>query len=560
MESDTKATPSLVDDFLKDKRITLSQLEKLCGDLDMFKHCIDNKLYDYIDDWKLFTSGFSILKKNPYKKVFLGEQLNKILQIRKQIQKFLGSFSKDYISFFNNFAVWVMFEQKKNNIYIPIHIIKRWCDLNNVDVSDLFEFMVRHPSYKHLYTSKDLWSKEVTIGKWLSNAKCVGIEAEESECLDSHQNKTIRFIINSPYSVLQGNAGCGKTTTICELTKQLTCANVQVIVAAFTHKAKSCVEKRITDEQIIIGTVHNIINLIKHGSMTRLFLILDESSMLDMELLADLGQSLLSKQCEYQVCFVGDYFQIQPVGRGEVFRSLVEGNINVETLTKCYRTDIADLFNAYNMVRAGKLPNSSEHFVVELLKTDNEISSFVGKFINKHLNQAQIICWQNKHIWMLNKWVQSALLKRKLIGPCGYKGLYLHDCVVYTGDNSELVTNAMTGKVICVHPNGIEVEWNNTKKVTMFTNVDKLYLSYAISAHKSQGSEYPDVLVVCYEVDKMMTCLDKRWLYTCITRGQNRVTLVSTENIYKFVSKPLMSVPIHNIAFLKTFETSNRIS
>jgi exodeoxyribonuclease V alpha subunit len=151
---------------------------------------------------------------------------------------------------------------------------------------------------------------------------------------------------------------------------------------------------------------------------------------------------------------------------------------------------------------------------------------------------------------MLNSWVQKALVKANKIGPGhfkrGMKEFYVNDKVIYCGENSEDLTNSMNGIIVNVDSKGVWIKWEHKSMHSVYKDTYGIYLAYAISAHKSQGSEYNNVLVVCYEVEKMCKCLDRRWLYTSCTRGQENVVVVTTKHIDGFVNKQLSKIPIHN--------------
>jgi len=547
--------PHRAHEFLSSRGEDSQQFLKKCAEPDLFKQAIETtSVFEKVPDWRLLVKGLGTFKKNVYDKELHGESLENVIETRFEIAS--NCFPEQFAdkSKQMQFVAWVFFESRKGYVYAPQYIIKSFCTKNSIDMEDFMDVLVRHPDYKNLYTSKDIRMCEVAIERWLSQATPSNtIKPKDSPLLDASQNKSLKQLMTSGYTVLQGNAGCGKTTTVCEMIKQLIAHDdVMVVAAAFTHKAKKCIEVRMKkaglENQVLIGTLHSVIGIIRAIEQHKhIFLILDEASMLDIELLGELAFTMTNKTIKYQVCFVGDYFQIQPVGRGEFFRQMVEDDQVVHTLHKCYRTDHQDLFKAYENVRNGKLPESSENFKVDLVSTDKEISSLVGKHIKKHLDKYQIICWQNKHIWMINQWVQKALFAANRIGPGCYRSFYTNDKVVYCGVNDDTVTNAMTGTVINASPAGMMIKWENKEKASLYKDTTGINLSYAISAHKSQGSEYSHVIVVCYEVEKMNKCLDKRWLYTSITRGQEQVILVATQDIRSFVEKKLSNIPIHNI-------------
>ena len=147
---------------------------------------------------------------------------------------------------------------------------------------------------------------------------------------------------------------------------------------------------------------------------------------------------------------------------------------------------------------------------------------------------------------MINKWMQEALLKAKRVGPVSFRGFYVNDKVVYCGENDDSVTNATNGVIVQASQKDLTIEWDTGNRMK-FKKIGDISLSYAITAHKSQGSEYPKVLVACYDVEKMKYCVDRRWLYTSVMRGKEEVVLLGTKKLEAFVKMPLKPLPISDI-------------
>lgn len=504
---------------------------------------------------KEFIAALDILETHPFTCKSFGETLDNIFELRREFYfKFVdkNAYSKikkdeDEVKF----AAWLIFKQK-NVIYTTINVLSTFCSKYDVDLEEFMFHMIRHPKYEKLYTNSWVRSAELSISDWLSHTCVLSKDVstfKDIETLDKKQNEAIRNILSSGYSVLQGNAGCGKTRTICELVKLLVKNDVMVCAAAFTHKAKNCMYEKLQDTVVSVSTVHSLIGKLNIVKMHSMFLILDESSMLDIDLLAWLADTINAKKIKVQVCFVGDYFQIQPVGRGEFFRGLVEKDVNVNNLIKCYRTDNQDLEDNYMRLRKGEMPKTTEHCDIKVVSSDEKISEFVKSHIQANGDDYKIICWQNHHIKMINKWVQETLLKKRKIGPEVFRGFYLKDKVVFCGDNDDpLLTNATNGVVTKITPKTCTILWD-TGAEKQYTKVSDIMLSYAITAHKAQGSEFSRVLVACYDVSKMKYCLDRRWLYTSFTRGKEEVILVSTSNIDSFIKQELKPKPISDISF-----------
>jgi exodeoxyribonuclease V alpha subunit len=432
-----------------------------------------------------------------------------------------------------------------------------------------------------------------TVLKGVSCDTEVELGDEGSIELDSTQTQIIKNIVKSPVSIIQGGAGVGKTTTMAALVETILCSNmgtsVTVQCVAFTHKAKKCLLDRMCQQppraaamalgatQLLqpyikkgtlrINTIHSFILTLKNKGIPQdhdVFIIIDESSMVDLEILSEMSVALNNiAGHKYQVVFVGDVNQLPPVGRGEVFRNLIEnnkpgGHVQVYGMSHCYRTSFQQLCDAYNNIRDGVMPLlTGSQFWTNLFTTDKQVMSHVDYLIQTQTTNQQtcpvFITWQNKDVDCINIKIQDHMLATRRIGPeqCGdfYKG----DIVMYIGENETCdgsdLTNATMGRVMDVEKQGgtvsMVVSWqteqgsmNRTYKRTS-KGIRDVRLAYCMTVHKSQGSEYKNVVVVCVNVNKMSACLDRRWLYTAVSRGKEQVTLVSTNEIEVFIKNPV---------------------
>lgn len=453
-----------------------------------------------------------------------------------------------------------------------------------------------------LVTHRRIRDCEAAIDELFTDAKVVvpslalstrTVDIQDMYQLDPAQAHVITQAMASPVFMLQGGAGVGKTTTMSALVEVVQAeATVQVVCLAFTHKAKRCLAERmaaqttgpgkngapsdrVANANVRISTIHSFIQMLRSQSPRTIqdwFIVLDESSMVDLELLAELARTLKQSASMYQLCLVGDYDQLAPVGRGEVFRSIVAAtrdSTTMATLETCYRTNRPDLFEACVRIRQGHLPASTKHFAVQLTPNDSQTTASIKRLIHSTpvAEMPVFITWQNKDVCRINGWVQAWLLANGLVGPQRFAEFYVGDKVMYVGENETLpekanprtarapaltavlatLTNATMGRVLAVQapPGGLTIEWNTeagpvqrvhkagSKTAGMSTR--DIRLAYCLTVHKSQGSEYDHVVVVCYEVAKMMQCLDRRWLYTAVSRGKQSVQLVGTQDLDDFV-------------------------
>ena len=519
-------------------------------DIDLVEHLCKKNLIRGIPDVNEFLKNIALVKEQPYVRTLYGESERECIALRSAVADYakFADANKKY-----SFAAWTLWQQRKDKVYLGSNIIYAFCGSHKLDAKEFMRFLHTHPEKKNFYTYVELFFHENNIQKWIQKAAWLGFAGKDSPKLDSVQNDALKKVIKSSFSCVQGGAGVGKTTTVSEIIKQV--KNMTVVqTVTFTHKAKRCVEKRLSMagiDGVNTSTIHSFVFQLKSTKFPRLFLIVDESSMVDLELMGELAKMMMENCESYQLCFVGDKMQLPSVGRGEIYRMMVDSNGgHVNSLVKCYRTDKPDLFEAYENIRNGRIPKSTDNFEVHLYDTDKEIDSFVGNFINEHEANYMYVAWQNKDVLKVNKWVQAAMLKAGKIGPLGWNNLYMHDRVVYRGENKDALTNAMTGTVTSVEADGMTVTWDDSTEVTAFKKDSYgIQLMYCGTCHILQGSEYDKVCVLCYDIPKMIKCSDRKWIYTAVTRAQNKVVFVSTHDVQIFIEHPIADVPLSSLKF-----------
>jgi hypothetical protein len=541
-----------MDKLLTNKKYkALAPVVKFLIQEDVMKHVT------YLDK---FMSALKALVIKPYLRTHYGENIMKILLVRDALSRFPHEKKPNDIPeevterYRYHFAAWTLWLQHKNKVYIPLQKVCAIVHEYDLDFDKFCQFIRKHLE-KKLYTLVDLAFCEEYISKlFTSSTLQANKQIPYIDNLDQHQNNILQLVVTSRFSILIGGAGVGKTTTVSELIRiLLDDPLMSVFCLAFTHKAKHCLQDKLpsTEEypNLNVMTIHSFILTHKSSSLpTKCFIIVDESSMVDLELMGELANLLLSSESYYQILMVGDHMQLPPIGRAEVFRLAVDQHPNVHKLEHCYRVDKHDLFEAYQDIRNGKLPKKSENVDINIAESDKSTNSLIGKLIYQNYNpsKSQIIAWQNKDVFKINKWVQAMLVKTGQVGPESFKEYYLNDNVVYTGENSETCTNALLGRITKVNTNSIEIAWKNERTSTL-TQVQDIGLAYCMTVHKSQGSEYDHVIVPCYDVQKMKGCLDRRWLYTASTRAKKSLKIIATSDIVEFIEQPINNMPVTNI-------------
>lgn len=539
-------------------------------------------------------------------------------------------------------AAWCLWRQYPTRVYLHQDAIKAFCNkCPTMPLDEMIGRLVQHAREPSFFTSPALKKAEDNVRNFLLNAQALGIEHRPSSKLDANQNEIVASVLQSGASVIVGGAGVGKTTTIGSIVQQASESMVQVVCMAYTHKARRAMASKLIGDdeprhesrlEPRVSTIHSFIGTMKSNpasgagvktttkakrvnkitsffkpvasssnnrdedaannarvdASSRILYILDEASMIDLQLLSELADVI--KCCnKYQVCFVGDDGQLPPMSRGEVFRQLtlpdliedpvsvcrIHSFVKVHRLVTCYRTNNRKLFDACQALRQGRLviddkDSADPSWEVHLASTDADVYTELRRRIRQIDVEGgslpQYIAWQNKDVRKINDMVQEHLLDKGMLDARDVwqygstNRFHKGDKVVYVGDNIKKngmeLTNAMTGNVVSAGIGGMTIVWEGSdggQVTTMSASVksvpapNDVQLAYCVTVHKSQGSEHDVIIVPCLEVEKMKLCLDRRWLYTAATRAKQRAVIIATPNISGFVSKSVSAIPLNSL-------------
>ena len=388
----------------------------------------------------------------------------------------------------------------------------------------------------------------------------IWVQQKTSVELAVAQQNAIKTALTSKIAVITGGPGVGKTTIVNSIVKILQAKNSKVLLAAPTGRAA----KRMSEATgAPAQTIHRLLKYEPHeGGFTHNerhplkgdMIIIDETSMLDIPLAYHL---LKAMPLTASVVFVGDVDQLPSVGPGNFLRDLIDSDrVPVVRLTEIYRQakDSFIITNAHR-VNEGQLPvldgpqESDFFFIAEeqpekVLATIKTLCSerVPKKFGFDPMRDVQVLTPMHKGLCgseNLNRELQSAL------NPSGpniqrFGRTYrVGDRVMQVRNNYDKdVFNGDLGRVqhIDLMEQQVIVEVDERKIPYEFADMDELLPAYAISVHKSQGNEYPCVIVPL--LTQHFVLLQRNLLYTAITRGKKLVILIG--------SKKALSIAIRN--------------
>lgn len=367
------------------------------------------------------------------------------------------------------------------------------------------------------------------------------------------QKEAITSSITSPVSIITGGPGTGKTTVLRGIIKlnQSVQHNVKICLLAPTGKAAKRIEE---STGVPAKTIHRELYSIPDADMLDYDLIVvDESSMIDLSLMHWLF-SRIKNRC--RVVLIGDSDQLEPVQEGKVFEDMIlSKKINTITLNRGYRYERGLIHdNAYNVNnnQSLKLPDvgdkDSDFYFMSFNRVDNffenKVSDFVVNLYCKHLKErkgvdpikdVQILVPMKKGIlgvFELNRKIQNTINPFKKASDeikYGDKLFRKNDKIIQIENNySKGVYNGDIGYVKKIKDKKITIQFQDVVAEYEMKELDQIQLAYVITIHKSQGSEFPYVIIPM--VNSYYNMLTKKILYTGITRGKVMVMLVGEES------------------------------
>lgn len=383
---------------------------------------------------------------------------------------------------------------------------------------------------------------------------------------DETQKAALKLAISSPMSIVTGGPGTGKTTLVkglIQLHALLHDYNLEditkhsdldpIALAAPTGRAAKRMQEMTGLEA---STIHRLIGYTRDSSVEDFYaneidaslLIVDEMSMVDTWLMNWLMQAIPN---HLQIVFVGDKDQLPSVGPGKVFSDLIESGVfPTISLTKIYRQgqDSSIIQLAHN-IRSGSLPanflekQADRSFIpCSTLQVTDVVRQIVSNALKKGFDGSnlQVLAPMYKGpagINALNQMLQELMnpptAKKREINHFD-KLLRVGDKVLQLVNNAEEgVYNGDIGKVEGIYyaketeskSDEIVISFDDDKELVYKKNeLDQVTLAYCCSIHKSQGSEYP--LVILPLVDTYSRMLRKDLLYTAITRAQKSLVML----------------------------------
>jgi len=374
---------------------------------------------------------------------------------------------------------------------------------------------------------------------------------ETNITLSPEQQAAAEVVRNAPLGIVTGGAGTGKSTCMQEAIAPLE----RVVLAAPTGKAAKRLSE-VTGKPA--GTLHRLLKLIpgEQGPVSLSdgepplagvdCVVVDEASMLDLHLAGALFAA--AEESNTRVILVGDHGQLPPVGPGEVFLDLLSRpEVPVASLTMLFRAAAESwMARESQKIREGCMPSledTADFRYVETVEDDllaatleSVFASWDGETFRTQVLSPVKTTSRGAATWYLNHAIQAERNKRldrpffprvKTAEPEPGCRLNLHvgDPVVQTRNNYDLgVFNGEVGRVANVDGGKVTVVYADRDVSYSPFESYELELAYAMTVHKSQGSEWKDVTLVFPKIPNFGS---RELLYTAVTRAKGSLTLIS---------------------------------
>ena len=399
-----------------------------------------------------------------------------------------------------------------------------------------------------------------------------GIEKKSGMTLDEHQVTAVKEAVRNGLLVITGGPGTGKTTTINTIIRYFELEGLEIYLAAPTGRAAKRMSETTGFEA---RTVHRMLELNGGAEGSGGFerdesnpleadvIIVDEMSMVDISLMCSLLKAI---SVGTRLILVGDVNQLPSVGPGSVLRDIIQSHAcNVVMLTKIFRqASTSDIIVNAHKINHGEevvLDNKSMDFFF-LKRYDADviinvvlqlIKQKLPKFVDATPYDIQVLTPMRKGLLGVER--LNGILQRYMNPPANDKvekeyGSTVFregDKVMQTKNNYQLAWEIRTKYGLTVDKglgifNGdmgiirqindfaeqMIIEFDEGRMVEYpYKLLDELELAYAITIHKSQGSEYPAVVIPLLSGPMML--MNRNLLYTAVTRARKCVTLVGNE-------------------------------
>jgi exodeoxyribonuclease V alpha subunit len=370
--------------------------------------------------------------------------------------------------------------------------------------------------------------------------------------LNTEQRAAVELVALHHFCVITGGAGCGKTTVLKAVCQLLDAQGYAIVQLALAGKAVKRMQESTGRAAVTLASLLRKLSKDREQGGIRidaqpLAILIDEASMVDLLSFSGLVRELAD---DVKIVLIGDPHQLPPVGPGLVLHCLTDGSVpHVELkVAQRFGSEIAAFANS---VKAGSLPAlvDASGRVLHVETSDADLADAATSLYLAAPEESVVLCATRALSFEINQRVQERLgsdrpevrVWNDEFECWEASGLRAGDLVICTSNHWDLgLQNGSIGRIVSMagHREGSlgYIEWDDGQlREFDAAFLDSLELAYALTVHKSQGSQWRRV-IVCLPTSSRL--VDRSLIYTAVTRAQSQVILLgSARHVAEIVAR-----------------------
>ncbi|MEH6712727.1 MAG: AAA family ATPase [Paraglaciecola polaris] len=388
---------------------------------------------------------------------------------------------------------------------------------------------------KSLATQKNLYDE------YAESAYC-SAAGEMPYPLLKKQVEAITTCLDNAVSCITGGAGTGKTTVLRTALRAYHTMGFEIHAVALSGRASMRLHESIG---FITSTIAAFLKDDPIDSaIQKHLLVIDEASMIDLPTMYRLVNYI---HPSVRIIFTGDPDQLPPIGCGKVLADIVASKAIENTMLDIVKRQKGStgIPEYSKLINQGKVPEQLTTGAIHFHQTYKKaISQVCCELYQQSPENSRVMAPTKALVAEINKLTQEAVnhsgsrLEFVMHGEKFFQNLRLNDTILFTQNHYDKgIQNGSLGVLTSVEASGEgygEVTLDTGDKIEVTQAVlDCMELGYAITLHKAQGSQFPRI-IIALQKGKIV---DRAWLYTAITRAENEIHIVGTEDDFKAITE-----------------------